>query len=125
VSSSYLTKWNSLSGKIVFPVEVIADGDFEVEIYYTCQEGQEGSEVQLSFGENKHIFKITEAYDLQLLDVEYDRSVREESYMKDFKCLKAGVIHLDKGKGELSLQAVSMPGSDVMDFGTLVLTRIN
>jgi arylsulfatase A-like enzyme len=41
-SRSFFTSWNSLSGKIIWPVEVIEDGEFEVDIYYTCPHGQEG-----------------------------------------------------------------------------------
>jgi len=122
-SSSFFTKWNSLDGKISFPVEVIEEGEFEVEIYYTCKKGQEGSEVQLSFGENKLITKITEAFESDYIDVKYDRAERDNSYMKDFKRKQAGTIYLNKGKGELILQAIRIPGKEVMDFGTLMLTR--
>jgi arylsulfatase A-like enzyme len=123
-SSSFFTKWNSLEGKITWSVEVIEEGDFVVEIYYTCPEGQQGSEVKLSFGENSLITKITEAHDPPLEGVKEDRFVRVESYIKDFIPHKAGTIHLSKGPDELCLQAVSMPGTEVMDFSLLMLTRI-
>ena len=36
-----------------------------------------------------------------------------------------GVMHLEKGKGELVLKAVEMPGSQVMEFRLLLLTRVD
>jgi hypothetical protein len=82
-----------------------------------------GSEIKLSFGDNSLVTKITEAHDPPLRGMEEDRVERYESYGKDFKLHKAGVIRLTKGEGELVLQAVSMPGSQVMDFNKLMLTR--
>jgi arylsulfatase A-like enzyme len=123
-NSSFFTNWNSVSGKITWPIEVVEDGVFEVEIYYTCPRGEEGSEIKLSFGNSSLVAKITEAHDPPLIGMENDRVKRMESYEKDFKPLKAGVMKLKKGEGELTLQAVSMPGAAVMDFRLLMLTRI-
>jgi len=43
--------------------------------------------------------------------------------VKRFKTLKLGTMHLDKGKGELTLRALKIPGSQVMDFRLIMLTR--
>jgi len=37
--------------------------------------------------------------------------------------LNIGTIHLDKGKGELSLKALDIPGSQVMDFRLMMFER--
>jgi hypothetical protein len=34
-------------------------------------------------------------------------------------------MHLDKGRGELILRALSIPGSQVMDFRLLMFERID
>lgn len=122
-NSSYFTNWKSLSDKITWPIEVIEDGVFEVDIYYTCPHGSEGSDIKLSFKNNSLVAKITEPHDPPLIGMENDRVERRESYEKDFKPLRAGVIELKKGKGELTLEALSMPGSEVMDFRLLMLSR--
>ena len=123
-NSSFFTKWNSLAGKITWPIEVIADGSFQVEIYYSCPPGSEGSELKLSFGESSLLTRIKDPHHPPLIGMQNDRVARSESYEKDFKPLQAGVITLKQGKGELSLQALSMPGTEVMDFRMLMLTRI-
>jgi hypothetical protein len=56
--------------------------------------------------------------------MEQDRAPRIESYVKDFRKLKIGKIHLRKGEGKLVLKALSIANTQVMDFRTLVLKRI-
>ena len=66
-----------------------------------------------------------EAHDPPLVGMEHDYVERGESYVKDFKPLSIGQIHLPKGAGELTLQATNIPGEEVMDFRLLMLRRIN
>lgn len=122
-NSSYFTNWTNLNDKITWDVEVLSEGDYEVKVYYTCPAKDAGATIELSFGPDKLISKITEANDPPLRGMENDRVKREESYVKDFKPLKTGVIHLKKGSGELILKALDIPGSQVMDFRLLEIIR--
>ena len=124
-NDSFFTRWTSISDSITWEAEVLADGDFEVEIYYTCPPADVGANFELSFGEEKLTGRITEAHDPPLTGMENDRVPRGESYVKDFKPLKMGSIHLNKGKGFLTLKALEIPGSQVMDFRLMMLKRIN
>jgi len=42
--------------------------------------------------------------------------------MKEFHPLNLGTIHLEKGKGPLTLRAVEIPGKSVMDVRAVNLT---
>lgn len=121
---SFFTNWTSTGDSITWESEVLADGDFEVEIYYTCPEEALGSVFELSFNGEKVGGKITEVNDPPLTGMENDRDTRTESYVKDFKPLKIGTIHLTKGMGTLTLKALEVPGSQVMDFRLMMLKRI-
>jgi arylsulfatase A-like enzyme len=123
-NSSYFTNWTSIDDKITWEVDVQADGIFEVEIYYTCPAADIGSEIRLSQGDAELITRITKPHDSKLIGAEYDRVERMESYEKDFIVHQAGTILLKKGSGELTLQALDIPGSQVMDFRLLTLTRV-
>ena len=68
--------------------------------------------------------KIIEAHDPPLRGDENDRVKRQESYVKDFKPMSLGTIHLEKGKGTLTLQATEISGKQVMEFRLLMLTRV-
>ena len=123
-NSSYFTNWISTDDKITWNVEVVEDGDFDVVLYYTCPEEDIGSVIELSFGNNRLSEKITEPHNPPLKGMEHDRVERIESYTKDFKTLNLGTIHLQKGTGILTLKALTIPGSQVMDFRLLMFERI-
>lgn len=120
---SYFTNWVNLDDKITWDVDVLTEGDYEAEIYYTCPPKDIGAVFQLSLNQNKINSKIKVANDPPLRGMENDRVKRMESYVKDFKPLNMGVIHLEKGIGVLTLKALDIPGSQVMDVRLLELTR--
>lgn len=122
-NDSFFTNWTSTSDSITWEAEVLADGDFEVEIYYTCPPEDVGTVFELRFAGEKLAGQITEAHNPPLLGMEHDRLERMESYVKDFMSLKLGTIHLTKGKGTLTLKATDIPGGQVMDFRLMVLIR--
>jgi hypothetical protein len=123
-NDSFLTNWTSPEEKITWYVEVLADGAFEVVVYYTCSTEDVGSTFDLRFGDRVLVGQITESHDPPLIGMEHDRVERIESYVKDFKPLNLGTIDLKKGRGTLSLKALDVPGSHIMDFKLLMFRRI-
>lgn len=123
-NSTYFTNWVSAEDSITWDVDVLAPGTFEVMLYYTCPRQDVGSSFELSFGHSKIAGKITEAFDPPLTGMEHDRVERIESYVKDFKPLNLGTMSLEKGRGLLTLKAVDVPASQVMDVRLLLFRRI-
>jgi arylsulfatase A-like enzyme len=121
---SYYTNWISADDRITWDVEVAEPGDYEVTLYYTCPAGDIGSEFRLSFNESIATAMISEAHDPPLVGMDEDRVERQNSYVKDWKPMKLPVMYLEKGRGELTLQALNIPGSQVMDFRLLMFERI-
>ena len=121
---SFFTNWTNVNDSITWEVEAMADGDFEATIYYTCPTEDVGARFELRFGKENLISTIAEAHNPPLTGMENDRDPRIESYVKDFKPLRMGTIHLNKGMGILTLKAVEIPGKQVMDFRLLMLKRI-
>ena len=80
--------------------------------------------IELGFNGSTISGSVTEAHDPPLIGAKHDRVKRIESYVKDFKPLKLGRIKLEKGKGTLTLKATHIPGTQVMDFRMLMLTRV-
>ena len=122
---SFFTNWISLDDEITWDVEVLETGDFEITLYYTCPEGDEGSVFELSFGDNQLQGRIEAAFDAPIRGMENDRVERGESYIKDFQPLPLGEIHLEKGSGELILKALEKPGEMVMDVRLIMFERVN
>ena len=121
---SVFTNWVSPDDKISWEVEVMEEGDFEVIVYYTCSADDVGSSFELSFLDQSVAGKIEEAHDPPLMGMEHDYVERQESYVKDFKPLSIGQVHLPKGPGELTLQATDISGEQVMDFRLMMLRRV-
>ncbi len=121
---SFFTNWNSITDSITWEAEVLTDGNYEVEIYYTCTPEDVGSTFEISFLGEKITGQITQAHNPPLSGMENDRDPRTESYVKDFKPLNIGSIHLQKGEGTLTLKPLKIQGSNVMDFRLMMLKRI-
>lgn len=122
---SFFTNWISTDDSITWDVEVMQAGEYQVTLYYTCKQGDEGSAIELSLGDSRLESRIETAHDPPLMGMENDRVERPESYVKDFKPLDIGNIHLDQGPGLLMLKAAEMPGSSVMDVRLLFFERVN
>jgi arylsulfatase A-like enzyme len=122
---SYFTNWTSTDDKITWDVEVGLTGNYEVELHYACPADDVGSKIELSCGHNRIIGTISKAHDPATLGAEHDRVKRQESYVKNFKPMKLGTLHLDKGQSTLTLKSLSKPGATVMEFRLMMLTRSN
>ncbi|MEM1138040.1 MAG: arylsulfatase [Bacteroidota bacterium] len=121
---SYFTNWTSTKDEITWDVEVQEDADYEVTIYYTCSPENVGGKMTLNFMDTELAFEISEAFDSPFLGKEYDRYKRGESFIKDFKPLNIGKIHLQKGEGILTLKALEIPGEEAIDFRLLMLKKL-
>lgn len=121
---SFFTNWTSLDDKVTWEAQVGASGAYEVEIHYSCPQADVGSTIELSFNDSRLRAQVAEAHDPALRGGENDRVERQESYVKDFKSMKLGTINLRKGRGVLTLRALKIPGSQVMDFRLIMLTKV-
>lgn len=122
---SFFTNWISKEDKITWDIEVAAGGNYEAVIYYTCPKDDVGSTVELSFNGSHVQGKVSEPHDPPLVGAEFDRVKRSgESYVKDFRPLRLGTFQLEKGRGELTLQALDVPGRQVMDVRAVMLTLL-
>lgn len=121
---SYFTNWTSGEERIYWDVEVLKEGLYSVELYYTCPKGSTGSTIELSVGEARISGKVTEPHDPPLLGKEQDRLPRQESYVKEFRPMKLGTIQMKRGRALLQLKATKVTGKQVMDFRLMMLRRI-
>jgi arylsulfatase A-like enzyme len=120
---SYFTDWKTTDDRITWDVEVNTAGRYEVEILYACAKRNVGATVELSLNGGKVSAKVTEAYDPPARGAEHDRVPRQgESYVKDFKPLRLGVVELPRGRGELTLRATDIPGDGVIEVRAVTLT---
>ena len=80
--------------------------------------------VELSFNGQTIQGQVTELHDPPLVGEVDDRFPRgSESFVKDFKQLMLGVLHMVSGRGTLTLRALDVPGSQVMDVRRVMLIK--
>jgi arylsulfatase A-like enzyme len=120
---SFFTHWTSAEDSMTWDVDVATTGKYEAVVYYTVPASDVGSTVELSFEGNRLEGKVSQANDPPLHGTEHDRAQRgQESLVKDFKPLDLGEIELKKGRGQLTLRALNVPGKSVMDVRLMFLT---
>jgi hypothetical protein len=121
-NSSYFVHWKTLEDAITWDVEVNESGDYEAAIYYTCPTPDAAATVELSLNGNRVTGQVAPGWDPPLIDGQ-DRVPRKgESIMKEFHPLNLGSIHLEHGRGPLTLRALRIPGQSVMDVRMVTLT---
>lgn len=121
---SYFTDWRSTNDAITWDIDVNTAGRYEAVLYYTCPPEDVGATIELSFQNATARAKVAEPFHPPLFD-SMDRVPRKaESYVKEFRPLRLGSLHLAKGRGPLTLRALSIPGKQVMDLWAVVLTLV-
>jgi hypothetical protein len=124
-NDSHMTNWLSKEDFISWEVALEQEGDFEINLYYACSKENVGTELSMSFGESFLTNKIILENNAPLIGMEHDNVPREESYIKDFKPLKLGVVHLKAGSGSLKVQSNSLLKANDLDIKLLTLRRLN
>lgn len=121
---SYFSNWTETEDSIRWPVEVRNQGEYEVEIYYACEDSNVGTELELAGCGGTITARIKDSHFPPMRGAELDRVVRAESYVMDFKPLRMGRITLAKGIGQLKLRALTIPGEQSIEFRLLTLRKM-
>ena len=123
---SFFTNWTSTADSITWDIAVATAGRYRATAWYTCPAQDVGSTVELQFGSNRITAQVAEPHDPPLVGAEHDRVPREgESLVKDFKPLELGEIPLPAEEGRLTLRAMKIPGSMVMDLRGITLELLS
>jgi len=120
-NASWLQGWNSVEDEIYWDIDVHIGGSYRCTLMYACPYGEEGSELELSCGENCIAFQIQEPFDLPAKDQD-DRVPRVESYDKAFKSIDIGALTLPQGRGRIGLRASRLAGGMVCEVRALKVT---
>lgn len=123
-NDSFFLNWASTNDSIVWNVEVLKDGWFDVDLYYTMKAKNAGVALELKYGSHSLLTEVNHPHDPPLSGMEDDRVVRIESYVKEFKPAHLGRIYLENGSGPLVLKALEIPGSEAVDARLLQLRRL-
>jgi hypothetical protein len=122
---SYFVNWTGKEDSMVWLLEVVTAGRYEVSIDYTCPMSDAGATVELSFQDSRLTGKVAPGWDPPLYtNQDTLPRPRAESPMKEFRALRLGEITLARGEGPLTLRALDIPGQSVMDVRRVTLTLL-
>jgi arylsulfatase A-like enzyme len=124
-NDSHMTNWLSKEDFISWEVALEQEGDFEISLYYACSKENVGTALSMSFGDSVVTGKITKENNVPLFGMEYDLVPREESYMKDFRPLNLGSVHLKAGSGTLKVFSNSLLKANDLEVKLVTLRRLN
>ncbi|MCS7237636.1 MAG: arylsulfatase [Thermoguttaceae bacterium] len=122
---SFFTGWESTDDSITWDIEVKTAGLYEATLYYTCRAEDVGAQLRLSFGESSVAATVAEAFDPPLIGAAEDRVPRSESYMKEFRPLRLGMLNLPADRGLLTLRADKIPGQRAVDVWMISLRLVS
>lgn len=121
-NDSFFRHWTKLTDTIQWDVLVAAPGKYEAVLHLTMKPEDRGAKVQLSMGNQTLASVLNQPHDPALMGSEKDRVPRRgESYIKDFRPVSLGTLFLDKGRGDLVLRALAIPGAAVAEVKGLEL----
>ena len=121
---TYLLNWTDTESEILWDVDVLGEGNYEVELYYGCPQQDVGATIQLSLGDETLTARIEKAVESPLVGAEQDRVERQEGYVRWWQPMTLGTIHLTPGRKSLRLKATDVPGSQVAEMRLLMLRRM-
>lgn len=124
-NDSHLTNWLTKEDFISWDLALETEGNFEINLYYSCSKENIGTELSITFGDSSLKNVIKKENNVALIGMEHDTVPREESYIKDFISLNVGTIHLKPGNGTLTLMSQNLLKANDLDIKLLTLRRLN
>jgi len=123
-ANDYVTNWTSTEAYPRWEVEVVRAGRFEVTLMYICAEENLGTKLRVEIGGKKAEGVVTKAHNPELIPSP-DRVPRGEVYEKIWAPLALGTVELKKGRTELIVKALEIPGDRALDLKAVQLRRVN
>jgi arylsulfatase A-like enzyme len=120
-ANDWVTNWTSSDAHVSWDIDVKTAGQYAISLFYTCADADVGSRLELSAGKERVECVVETAFDPPLYP-DRDRYPRKtEVHEKDWATLEAGPLNLDSGKTRITLRALEIPGSQVMDLRAIQL----
>ena len=123
-AQDWVTNWKNESDSLVWPLNVIDSGEFEVWLEYSAAPNQLGAELNLSTSSTN----LTQTLDQGFESIQIpspDRVTRKEAPEKTWNRILLGQIQLAAGKERLILSAKKIPSEGLGDVFSIRLLPKN
>ena len=120
-ANDWLTGWIDPSSKVWFDIDVVTAGNYEVAFAFSCPTADAGSLIRLSIAGHTLEATIPAAPPIDVELPHRDEKGKSRYRNRHWTTLNLGTLALPQGLAKLTLEARSMPGSQVMDLKHVAL----
>ena len=124
-ANDWLTGWTDARAKVAFEIDVVTAGNYEMELAYACPASDAGSRIRISVGDASVETTLPAAPAEEILLQHRDEDGKTRYRNRDWSHLKIGTLKLPKGPARLTVQALTLTGSQVMGFKQVKLRRLD
>jgi len=121
----YLTGWTATESKIWFDVDVVRGGAYQVQLRYGCPAADAGSKIRLAAGDQQLEVTVPAAEAPVIRLPHRDEQGHQKYVNRQWGLLPLGTMTLPQGRTTLTLEALTRPATQVLDFKGLVLRRVD
>jgi arylsulfatase A len=119
-ANDWLMGWTDAKAKVWFEIDVATAGQYTVELTFACPAPDAGSQLRISVGSQSLVTDIPAAPAIEIPLPHRDQKSRYRN--REWTTLNIGTLELAKGPHKLTLEPVTLPGTQVMDFKQIKLT---
>ncbi len=113
-ANDWIIGWTDAKAKVWFEIDVATAGNYAIELVFACPASDAGSQLRISAGGQSFETRIPAAPAMEIPLPHRDQKSRYHN--REWATLNAGTIRLTKGPSKLTLEPLTMPGTQVMDF---------
>jgi arylsulfatase A-like enzyme len=122
-ANDWLTGWTNANAKVWFEIDVAADGDYDIELAYSCPPEDAGSSVRVRIGSQSLEAAVGGAQVQEIALPHRDEEGKARYRNREWETLKLGTLKLTKGSAQLTLEPLRMPGAQVLELKHVKLFR--
>ena len=115
-ANDWLTGWTDPAATIGFEIDVVTAGEYELELAYGCPAADAGTKLEVNAAGQSLTSTITAAEAPEIPLPHRDEDGHQRYRNRQWGALKMGRLALPKGPTTLTLRALNMPGSQVMEL---------
>ena len=121
-ANDWVDNWASTKAHPYWHLNIVRSGDYRVFLKYACAEADVGSLLRVEVGGKSLELKVDKPF-LPMTIPSPDRIDRKEAPDRTWGSLHAGTVRLAKGKTQLKIRALQIPGAEALELKAVHLIR--
>jgi len=119
-ANDWVVGWTDAKANVWFEIDVATAGDYAIELAFACPASDAGSRLRISVGSQSIETKVPAAAAAEVPLPHRDPKPRYRN--REWATMNVGTLRLPAGPQKLTLEPLTMPGTQVMDFKHIKLT---